>query len=220
METLGTRLGWRSGEGSRFPPKRPCRGPFLKKSRNFMGHFWVSQFPLYLKSEDNLSRQTSQWFFFLLPLKRVKRSAFQNKRLAVSQRTFRAGKVTEVSRKGPLARFPDLASHVGEVCLFILFYFIFISLHWSFTLLHILTKRLYTYTLSNYNVHSNVLQASHINTGVCYFHLGSFTYITHYNYYWLISHVNKLLIYVTTNRSTLAQLKIAQADWYTLVWQG
>ena len=37
-------------------------------SRNFAGHFRVSQFPLYPKNgEDLLSRQTSQSFFFLLP---------------------------------------------------------------------------------------------------------------------------------------------------------
>ena len=43
----------------------------------------MSQFPLYLKNGEDLSCQTSQSFFFLLPY--VKRSPFQNKLLAFSQ---------------------------------------------------------------------------------------------------------------------------------------
>ena len=42
-------------------------GAVSRKSRNFTGHFWVSQFPLYLKNGKHLIRQTSQLFFFLLP---------------------------------------------------------------------------------------------------------------------------------------------------------
>ena len=63
-------------------------GPFLKKSRNFTGHFRVSSFPLYLKNGENLIRQTSQLFFFLLPWKHVKRSGFQSKRLAYKAGVF------------------------------------------------------------------------------------------------------------------------------------
>ena len=58
-------------------------GPVSRKSRNFTVHFRVWQFPLYLKNGEGLSRQTSQSFCFLLPWKRVKRSAFQKKRTAV-----------------------------------------------------------------------------------------------------------------------------------------
>ena len=43
------------------------QGPVSQKSRNFTGHFRVSQFLLYLKNGDDLIRQTSQLFFFLLP---------------------------------------------------------------------------------------------------------------------------------------------------------
>ena len=68
-------------------------GTFSRKSRNFTGHFRVTQFPLYLKNGEDLSRQTLQSFFLLLPLKHVKTSAFQSKRLAVSQMAFRARKV-------------------------------------------------------------------------------------------------------------------------------
>ena len=68
-------------------------GPVSRKSRNFTGHFRMSQFPLYLKNREDLRRQTSQLFFFLLSWKLNKRSAFQNKRLAVSQMAFRARKV-------------------------------------------------------------------------------------------------------------------------------
>ena len=68
-------------------------GPVSRKSRDFTGHFRVSQFPFYLKNGEDLSRQTSQLVCFLLPWKHVKRSAFQNKRLAVSQMAFRAQKV-------------------------------------------------------------------------------------------------------------------------------
>ena len=42
-------------------------GPFSRKSRNFTGHFRASQFPLYFKNGEDLSRETSQLFFFLLP---------------------------------------------------------------------------------------------------------------------------------------------------------
>ena len=42
-------------------------GPVSRKSRNLTGHFWVSEFPLYLKNGEDLSRQTSQSFFFSLP---------------------------------------------------------------------------------------------------------------------------------------------------------
>ena len=66
-----------------------AQGPVSRKSRNFTGHFRVSQFPLYLKNGEDLSRQASQLFFFLLSLKHVKKPAFQNKRLAVSQMAFR-----------------------------------------------------------------------------------------------------------------------------------
>ena len=67
-------------------------GPVSQKSRNFTGRFRVSQFPLYLKNGEDLIRQTSQLFFFWLPRKHFKRWAFQNKRLAVSQMTFRPRK--------------------------------------------------------------------------------------------------------------------------------
>ena len=68
-------------------------GPVSQKSRNFTGYLRVSQFGLYLKNGEDLSRQTSQSFFFLSLWKYVKRSAFQNKRLTVSQMAFRARKV-------------------------------------------------------------------------------------------------------------------------------
>ena len=42
-------------------------GPVSRKSRNFTGHFRVSQFPLFLKNGEDLSRQTLQLFRFLLP---------------------------------------------------------------------------------------------------------------------------------------------------------
>ena len=67
-------------------------GPVSRKSRNFTGHLRVSQFPFYLKNGEDLSRQTSQSVCFLLAWKHVKRSAFQNKRLAVLQMAFRARK--------------------------------------------------------------------------------------------------------------------------------
>ena len=47
-------------------PKKPCvigfrvQGPVSRRSRNFTGHFRVSQFPLYLKNGEDLSDQTSQ----------------------------------------------------------------------------------------------------------------------------------------------------------------
>ena len=40
-------------------------GPVSRKSRNFTGQFWVSQFPLYLKNGEDLSRKTSQLFSYL-----------------------------------------------------------------------------------------------------------------------------------------------------------
>ena len=36
------------------------QGPVSRKSRNSTGHFRVTQFPLYLKNGEDLSRQTSQ----------------------------------------------------------------------------------------------------------------------------------------------------------------
>ena len=43
------------------------QGPVSRKSQNFRAHFRVSQFPLYLKNGEDLNRQTSQTFCFLLP---------------------------------------------------------------------------------------------------------------------------------------------------------
>ena len=77
------------------------QGPVSQKSRNFTGHFRVSQLPLYLKNGEDLSRQTSQSLFFLLPWKHFKRSAFQIKRLALSQMAFRARKVFGTFEKRP-----------------------------------------------------------------------------------------------------------------------
>ena len=51
------------------------QGPVSRKSRNLTGHFRVSQFPRYLKNGEDLSCQTSQSVCFLLPWKRVKKSA-------------------------------------------------------------------------------------------------------------------------------------------------
>ena len=69
------------------------RARFFKSPETLRAiNFRVSQFPLYLKNGEDLSRQISKSFFFLLPLKHVKRSALQNKRLAVSQMAFRARK--------------------------------------------------------------------------------------------------------------------------------
>ena len=42
------------------------QGPVSRKSRNFTGHFRMSQFPLYLNNGENLSRQTSKSFFSFL----------------------------------------------------------------------------------------------------------------------------------------------------------
>ena len=39
-------------------------GPVSRKSRNFTGHFRVSQFPLYFKNGEDLSHQTPQTCFF------------------------------------------------------------------------------------------------------------------------------------------------------------
>ena len=77
--------------------------PVSRKSRNFTGRLRVSPFPLYLKNGKDLSLQTSQSFFFLLPWKHVKISAFQNKRLAVSQMVFRDRKYSGLSRNGSLS---------------------------------------------------------------------------------------------------------------------
>ena len=40
------------------------QGPVSRKSRNFTGHFRMSQFPLYLKNGEDLSRQTSHLVCF------------------------------------------------------------------------------------------------------------------------------------------------------------
>ena len=80
--------------------------PVSRKSLNFTGHFRVSQFPLYLKNGEDLSHQTSQSVCFLLPWKNVKTSAFQNKRLTVSQMAFRAWKVFGTfEKRAPGTRF-------------------------------------------------------------------------------------------------------------------
>ena len=42
------------------------RDPFLESSETLRAILRVSQFPLYLKNGEDLSRQTSQLFFFLL----------------------------------------------------------------------------------------------------------------------------------------------------------
>ena len=46
-------------------------GPVSRKSRNFTGHFRVSQFPLYLKNGDDLIRQTSQLIFYFCCLENM-----------------------------------------------------------------------------------------------------------------------------------------------------
>ena len=74
------------------PPNNMPQGAVSRKSRNFMGHFRGSQFLLQLKNGEHLICQTSQLIFFLLPWKHVKRSAFQNKWLAISQMAFWAWK--------------------------------------------------------------------------------------------------------------------------------
>ena len=68
------------------------RGPVSQKSRNFSGLFRVPQFPSYLRNAEVLSLQTSQSSWFFLHQKHVKRSAFQNKRIAAWQLAFRARK--------------------------------------------------------------------------------------------------------------------------------
>ena len=60
-------------------------GPVSQKSRNFSGLFRVPQFPSYLRNAEVLSLQTSQSSWFFLHQKRVKRSAFQNNRIALWQ---------------------------------------------------------------------------------------------------------------------------------------
>ena len=94
---------------------RSHQGPVSRKSRNFSGHFRVSQFPLYLKNGKDLSRQTLQLFFFF-----VKRSALQNKRLAVSQMAFRARKVfgTFEKRAPGYSCRSDHIPNVSDRCLF------------------------------------------------------------------------------------------------------
>ena len=92
--------------------------PVSRKSRNFTGHFRVSQFPLYLKNGKDLSHQTSQSFFFLLPLKHVERLTFQNERLAVSQMAFRARKVFGTFEKqapGQSYLFKPAYSHTAKM---------------------------------------------------------------------------------------------------------
>ena len=49
------------------PETNTNQEPVYRKSRNLTGHFRVSQFPLYLKNGEHLSRQTSQSVCFLLP---------------------------------------------------------------------------------------------------------------------------------------------------------
>ena len=76
------------------------QGPVSQKSRNFSGLFWVPQFSLYLRNADVLSQQTSQFSLFFLPLKLVKRSAFQNNNcIAVWQLAFWAQKVLGTFKK-------------------------------------------------------------------------------------------------------------------------
>ena len=64
-----------------FDPARP--GPVSRKARNCTG----ATIPFVSQERRGFK------FFLLLPLKHVKRSAFQSKRLAVSQIAFRARKV-------------------------------------------------------------------------------------------------------------------------------
>ena len=79
------------------------KSPFLETPETFRAFFGCKKFPLYLKKREGLSRQTSQLFCFLLSGKHLKRSAFQNKRMAVSQMSFRARKVNSgLSRIEPL----------------------------------------------------------------------------------------------------------------------
>ena len=60
--------GQRASPADRAGPRPWAElGPVSRKSRNFPGHFWVSQLPLYLKKGADLSRQTSMSFCFLLP---------------------------------------------------------------------------------------------------------------------------------------------------------
>ena len=66
--------------------------PFLKKPHNFSRLFRAPQFPLYLLNADILSHQTLEPSWLFLHQKYVKRSAFQNKRIAVSLLAFRAQK--------------------------------------------------------------------------------------------------------------------------------
>ena len=84
-----------------LPKQEKIEGPVSQKSRNFTGHFRVSQFPLYLKNREDLSHQTPQSFFFLLTWRHVKRSDFENKRLAVSQRLLGPETFSGFSRNGP-----------------------------------------------------------------------------------------------------------------------
>jgi len=77
-----------------------CNPKYVRKvselSRNWpleTGLFRVTQFPLYLRNAEFLSHQTSHSSWFFLHTKHVKRLAFQNKRIAAWQLTFRARKV-------------------------------------------------------------------------------------------------------------------------------
>ena len=71
--------------------------PVSRKSRNFTGHFRVTQFPLYLKNGEDLSRKTSQSFFFLKD-RLSKTSGWQ-----FHKRLFGPEKFSGLSRNGPLA---------------------------------------------------------------------------------------------------------------------
>ena len=102
---------------SRLSRNRP-QGPVSRKSRNFTGHFRVSQLPLYLENGEDLSSQTSQSFFFLLLRKHVERPAFKNKRLAVSQMAFRARNIFGTFEKqapGPEEQCVHLCVWIYEV---------------------------------------------------------------------------------------------------------
>ena len=68
-------------------------GPVSQKSRNVLGLSRVPQFPLYLRSAEILKPSNFAVLLVFLTLKDVKRSAFQNKRIAVLQLAFGARKV-------------------------------------------------------------------------------------------------------------------------------
>ena len=75
----------------------PALGPVSRNSRNFTGHFQVTQFPLYLKNGEDLSRQTSQSFFSLLKDRLSKTSGWQ-----FHKWLFGPEKCSGLSRNGPL----------------------------------------------------------------------------------------------------------------------